>query len=82
MAAKIKIDLTSQNRNQVEVIRAKTQWAPRSKKPEKLETRNPKQIQIIKNHKISNQLVSEFKFWISDFSGSVCFGFRASDFGF
>ena len=64
------------------MTRAKTQSAPRNKKDKKLEIRNSKQIQMIKKHKIPNRLVSAFDFWISDLTGSVCFGFRASDFGF
>jgi len=35
---------------------------------------------MLKKHKILNKLVSDFDFWISDLSVSVCFGFRASDF--
>jgi len=54
----------------------------KSQKNSKLEIRSSKQIQIIKKHKISNKLVSDFNFWISNLSVSVCFGFRASDFGF
>jgi hypothetical protein len=50
---------------------------------EKSQARNSKQIQMIKNQKIPNQLDldlnwSDFRFiWLP-----VCFGFRYSDFGF
>jgi len=53
-----------------------------ARKNSKLEIRNSKQIQMIKKHKIPNKLVTDFDFWISDLSAAVCFGFRASDFGF
>jgi len=48
----------------------------------KLETRNSKQIQTIKKQKISNQLSSDFGFWISDLSVSFVsdFELRISDF--
>jgi hypothetical protein len=64
------------------MTRTKTQSALRNKKDKKFETRNSKQIQMIKKHKIPNRLVSDFDFWISDLTVSICFGFRASDFGF
>ena len=46
----------------------------------KSEIRN--KSKMIKKHEILNKLVSDFDFWILDLSVSVCFGFRASDFGF
>jgi len=55
-------------------------------KKAKLETRNPKQIQMIKKRKILNKFVPDLEFWISYLNVSVCFGprgcFRYSDFGF
>jgi hypothetical protein len=36
----------------------------------KLEIRNSKQIQMVKKQKISNTLISDFYFWISDLTAS------------
>ena len=59
------------------MTRAKTQSALRNKKDKKLEIRNSKQIQMIKKHKFQT---GAFRISISDLT--ICFGFRASDFGF
>jgi hypothetical protein len=48
----------------------------RSQKNSKLETRNAKQIQMIKKQKIPNQLVSDFSFCISDLSVSFVSDFE------
>ena len=54
----------------------------KSRKNSKLEIRNSKQIQMIKKYKISNNLVSDFRFLDFGSECFVCFGFRYSDFGF
>jgi len=45
-------------------LHAKAQGTPRNEQDSKLEARNPKQIQMTKNHKIPNKLVSDFDFRI------------------
>ncbi len=64
------------------MTRAKAQRTPSINKitNSKLEIRNSKQIQIIKKHKIPNNLVLDLDFWICVFRFVSDFELRNSDF--